>query len=117
MRDTRRSRPIIFGLIAYLAIVAASCQAPPDRIAYTSIDSAVDAVQTAMKAFNDGYQAGKFTNQDRDKVLAAYTKFQATARSAALLAQDATQKDKQTRLVSDAALEIIGLIRLYTGGA
>jgi hypothetical protein len=114
----RRAR--VSALLCILVLVAA-CASSPARIAYTSINGAVDAVQTALVAWNDvayapGVKVDPVTwNARRDQIGAAYAKFQASAKLATTLAQDITQKDNAVKIVSDAAAQIISLIQTLSG--
>lgn len=107
-----------------LALTVACAGTSPDRIAYNTIDGAVDAVQTALGVFNVAYQSGVQTdptmwNDRRVKAKAAYEKFQVTARSATKLSQEALDPQHQTsavKLASDAAVEALGIIQAFTGG-
>jgi hypothetical protein len=93
-----------------------ACASTPDRIAYTSINGAVDAVQTGLKVWNEGfYTPGvkvdpALWNARRDSLAAAYTKFQASAALAVTLAKDITQADNALKIVNDAAAQVIALI-------
>lgn len=93
-----------------------ACASTPDRIAYTSINGAVDAVQAGLKAWNEGfYQPGVnvdpvLWNARRDKLADAYKKFQASATLATTLAKDITQADNALKIVNDAAAQVIALI-------
>jgi hypothetical protein len=103
-------------LTVALAAAAGCATAPPDRIAYTSISAAVDAVQNGLKAWNEGYyQPGVKVdpvkwNANRDKANAAYTKFQGTARLATTLSQDVAQKDNAQKIINDAAAQVLALL-------
>lgn len=102
--------------VLVLLVVLAACATAPQRVAYTTIEGAVDAAQTALKAWNEGwYQPGVkvdpvLWNARRDKVAEAYAKFQTSARLATTLAQDISQKDNATKIASDAAADLIALI-------
>lgn len=104
--------------IAVLVLLCflASCASGPQRIAYTTINGAVDAAQTALKAWNEGFYAPGVKvdpakwNARRDQLNAAYTKFQTTARLATTLAQDIAQGDNAVKIASDAASDLIALI-------
>ena len=113
-RLTRTTLPVV----AVVSILALGCATtPPDRIAYTTIDQAVNAVQTAMRAFNDLYQQGKLTDADRLRALDAYAKFQAVAKSAVVIAQSATGPNPDvSRVITDAALEALKVLQAFTGG-
>ena len=103
-------------VLVVLTFLVACASAPPDRIAYTSISAAVDGVQTALKAWNEGYyQPGVKVdpakwNASRDKLNTAYVQFQASAQLAATLAQDITQKDTAQKIINDAAGQVLLLI-------
>jgi hypothetical protein len=104
-------------VLVALALVSGACAStPPDRVVYTTISSAVDAVQAGMGAFNDLYKQGKFTPDDRAKVLDAYAKFQVVARAATKVGQGATAPSPDVmKLVSDAAFDVLKIIRAFTG--
>lgn len=109
--------PLSFLLVVAVLLSAACASTPPDRIAYTSIDSAVTAVQLGMRGFNDLYQAGKFTKEDRAKVLDAYVKFQSVATAAATLAEKATNETEKATaldLISTAAAEVLRVVAAFT---
>jgi len=82
----------------------------PARISYNSIDGAVEGVQAAMRAFNDRYQQGLQSEEDRTKALAYYADFQATARLAIQLAKDISQKESALTVASNAATKLIQLL-------
>jgi hypothetical protein len=115
---TRFTRvPPWLAVIVALALVSGACAStPPDRVVYTTISSAVDAVQAGMGAFNDIYKQGKFTPDDRAEVLDAYAKFQSVARAAVKLGEGATQPNPDVmKLVSDSAFDTLKIIRAFTG--
>lgn len=105
-------------VLVLLTFLVACASTPPDRIAYTSINAAVDGVQTALKAWNEAYyQPGVKVdpakwNASRDKVQEAYVKFQASANLAVTLAKDITQADNALKIVNDAANQVVALISL-----
>ena len=112
----RLREPRIVAVVAILLIVSACSSAPPDRIVYNSLDGAVEGVQTAMRAFNDVYQAGKATEAQRGQVLAAYAKFQVAAAAAAKIAPGATAPNADLLKVAlDSAADIVTMIRGLTG--
>ena len=121
---------VLFAVVLMLS--AASC--PPDRAAYNTIDTAADAVQAALVAFNEVYQAAMLPvdgeaaetlaarratwTDRRNRAKDAYEKFQVTARSAAILAKEATDAEHRTsavKLASDAATEAIKIIQAFRG--
>lgn len=105
-----RSKRIVAPLVLVLALVACA-SAPPDRIVYNTLDGAVTGVQTAMRAFNDLYQAGKASEADRQKVLDGYAKFQQVALTAAKIAPEATAPNANaTQVALDAASQLVTLI-------
>ncbi len=103
----RSLRPVVPAALLIL-LVACATSAPPDRIAYVTIDDAVSAVQTGMRAFNELYQQGKATESDREKVLVAYKQFQAIARTATDLAMSVSPMTRPSvyEIVSRAALDM-----------
>lgn len=112
----RRSRVgIVLGVLLILYGVH-GCTTSPERIAYTSISAAVDGVQAALKAWNEGfYQPGVKVdpvtwNARRDKVGEAYARFQASANLAVTLARDVTQGQNALKIANDAAAQVIALI-------
>ena len=119
MRNRFHRIPPWLLVLVVVALVSGACAStPPDRVAYTTISAAVDAVQTGMAAFNDLYQQGKFTTQDRADVLNAYAQFQAVARAAAQAAQGATAPNPDVmKILSDAAFDALKIIRAFTGAA
>jgi hypothetical protein len=104
--------------VLVLVVFMAACASGPERIAYTSISSAVDAAQTTLKAWNEGfYRPGVKVdpvkwNGRRDQAQAAYEKFQKTASIAATLAQDVAQKDNAVKIASDAAADLLAFIAM-----
>lgn len=102
--------------ILLILIVTTACATSAQRIAYTTIDSAVTAVQTSLKAWNEGfYTPGvkvdpALWNARRDALAGAYGKFQITARLATTLATDLSQKDNGIKIASDAAADFIALV-------
>lgn len=108
-RATNTRRPagltLLFCLVGPL-FLASCASAPPDRVAYRTIDDVVTTVQAGMKAFNVLYQSGKFTEQDRDKALDYYAKFQAGARLAEQVARGAAEnREAKALAIADAAAE------------
>jgi hypothetical protein len=93
-----------------------ACASGPERIAYTSINGAVDAAQASLKAWNEGFYTPGVKvdpvlwNARRDAVKAGYEKFQNSARLATTLAQDISQKENAVKVASDAAADLIALI-------
>lgn len=106
--------------VAVLVLITflVACASGPERIAYTSINGAVDAAQTALKAWNEGfYQPGVKVdaakwNAKRDQVQVAYEKFQKVASVAVTLSQDIAQKDNAVKIASDAAADLLAFIAL-----
>jgi hypothetical protein len=115
-RDEHRPAVVVAFLIALVLLSTSCASTPPDRVAFTSISAAVDGVQNALRAWNEGfYQPGVKVdpakwNANRDKANAAYTKFQGTARVAATLAQDVAQKENAQKIINDAAAQILMLL-------
>ncbi len=69
-----------------------------------------------MKAFNVLYQAGKFAEADREKVLALYDKFQPTAEACRKVARAAATPSERSvaAQVADAAAEsLVALLKAY----
>jgi hypothetical protein len=112
-------RQVLAATAVVLACVISACASlPPDRIAYNSIEGAVVGTQAAVKAFNELYQAGKYTDADRLKVRAAYEKFQKAAALAAAVAQAATtpeQSHSALAIINAAGDELLALIRSLGG--
>ncbi len=110
----RQRQRLVVGCLLVLFLVA--CASTPDRVAYTSIDQAVNAVQTGLKAWNEGFYAPGVLkdpvlwNARRDRVAQEYERFQNTARLAVTLSQDISQKDNATKIASDAAASLLALI-------
>lgn len=110
-------------LVVCIALSTACAGTSPDRVAYTSIASATDAVQTSLAAFNDLYQVGVKTdpvtwNDRRAKAKDAYEKFQATALAAANLSQrilDPQHRASIVEMVSTAAAEALRIIQAFGG--
>lgn len=116
----RTSRTAAAGSILLLAAVVffvGCASTPPDRIAYNTLDDATAGVLTGMKTFNEFYQAGKATEEQRTKVLGWYAKWQAAARLAVKIAPQATAPDPNLVAIAlNSAAELVGLIRQFTGG-
>ena len=114
---------VLFAVVLAVAITACAGTAP-DRVAYSSIDTAVDAVQAALTVFNVAYQDGVKTdpvtwNARRAEAKDAYEKFQVTARSGTKLAAaalDPEHKASAIQLVSDAAFEALKILEAFKGG-
>lgn len=123
-------------LLVVLALAVTACAGTsPDRVAYNTIDTAVNAVQGALAVFNEAYQtamlpvdgepaeslaARRATWTDRrNRAKDAYEKFQTTARSGAILAEEALDPEHKAsaiKLVSDAAVEALRIIEAFRGG-
>lgn len=69
-------------LLLVVAISLAACTGTPQVKAYKATALTVHGVKTAMLAFNDGYQAGSFTEQNRLDVIALYEKYRAAMKTA-----------------------------------
>src|SRR5512135_604437 len=112
------NRQSSLAVLVLLTFLVACASAPPDRIAYTSISAAVDGVQAALKAWNEGYYVPGVKvdpvkwNASRDKLNAAYAQFQASAQLATTIAQDVANKDAAQKIINDAASQIVTLISL-----
>lgn len=106
----------VLPLFVVLALAVACASTPKDRVVYNSIEGATVGVQTSMKVFNEFYQAGKATEDQRTQVLAAYAKYQAVARVAVKIAPGATAPDVDLLAVAlDSAASVVELIKLFTG--
>lgn len=104
------------GVVLALVFALVACASTPtDRIVYNSLSGAVDGVHAAMGAFNEVYQQGKATEQQRTQVLAAYKHFQDVARAAAKVAKDAPDQTP-VQIALDAAAELVRLIQTWTKG-
>lgn len=110
----RQPRRILVALVV-LSFLGA-CASSPQRVAYTSINAAVDAVQTSLKAWSEGFYSPGVVkdpvlwNARRDQMKQAYQRFQNAANLATTLAQDISQKENATKVASDAAADFIALI-------
>ncbi len=60
---------------AMLVLALAACTGTPAVKAYKATAYTVHSVKTAMLVFNDEYQAGKFSEQDRLNVIEVYEKY------------------------------------------
>jgi hypothetical protein len=100
-------------LVVLLAVACAST--PPDRVAYNTIRGAVVSVQAGMSGFNVIYQSGKATEADRERVLAAYAKFQKTAALAIDIAASLPpgQEPNVVALVNVAAQDVFDLLKVW----
>jgi hypothetical protein len=110
-----RQRNLAVVLVALVALSACASM-PPDRIAYNSIDGAKAGVVSAVKAWGDLYQQGKYTDADREKVKKAYEKFEAALAVAVDIARTATneeQKKNALAYVNAAASDIMRLLREF----
>jgi len=95
-RATGRGLICLTGVLAValvLPIVSCSSTAPPDRVAYTTIDDAVTGVQAAVRGYKlhcgvpQGAQGpGTCTSVEYEKAIKAYKAFQDVADSAVDLA-------------------------------
>lgn len=117
-------RPAAILLVVLVAVGVAACgSSPPDRVAFTTVESAVDVVQAAVRTFNHYYDTqtpapglGRvLTAADRAKAQAAYEKFQVTARQALPLILDAAQGTNAIQIVSDAAVAALKILEGFTG--
>ena len=100
--------------VALMALVACA-STPPDRIAYNSLSSVTIGVQAGIKVWGELYAQGHYTDADRDKVKAAYEKFQAANRLAIAIAEAATDKDQKhsaLAIANAAADELFTLLRV-----
>lgn len=118
MKD-KRSIVLLIGAVAFallpLLFLVGCASTPADRVAYATIDSATEAVQTSMRVFNDLYQQGKFTKADRTKVIKAYEDFRVVALAAANVSPTLTAEHKSaTEKVSAAAVELLRLVEHFT---
>lgn len=104
-------------LALFLVSVMTACASmPPDRIAYNSIDGAKAGVNAALRAWNDLYQQGRYTDADRDKVKAAYEKFEASVAVSVDIAKVATDEDQKRNAmayVNAAASDLMALLRAF----
>lgn len=73
--DARTHRAV--ALLVALALSASACSGTPAVKAYKATAYTVHAVKTAMLVFNDEYQAGRFSEQDRLNVIEVYEKYRA----------------------------------------
>lgn len=73
MRTARRI-PVVF-LIAILVLTAACPGVTPQRVALNSLQGIRDAVTTGLRVFNAGYQAGQYTDAQRDQLKVLYEKY------------------------------------------
>lgn len=116
--DKARTHRAVALLVA-LALTVACAGTAPDRVAFNTIDDAVTGVHAGMRAFSDVYMAGKATEADRQKVLDAYVKFQAAARTATKLSKEALDPEHRAsalKIATDAAFEILKLIEVFSKG-
>ena len=117
MRRFHRVPPWLLVLVVVALVSGACASVPTDRVLYTTIDSATDAVQSAVRAFSDLYQKGQFKAADRTEVLDAYAKYQAVAEEARKLSQGATVLNPDvSKLISDGVADCLAVIRKFTGG-
>ena len=108
-------RKLAFTIVLALALVACASM-PPDRIAYNSIDGAKAGVVAAIKAWNELYQQGRYTDADRAKVEAAYNKFGASVAVAVHIAKTATTEEQKTNAlayINAAASDFMRLLREF----
>lgn len=103
----RRTLAII---LTVLVTVGCASNATPQRKAYTTIDDTVAAAMAGMKAFNERYQAGLQTEEDRTKVLAGWASFQSSIRFAEALAKDPNRASDPVALATDAVAQLLNLI-------
>ena len=89
---------------------------PPDRVAYNTIDGAKEGVTAAVKAWGSLYQQGRYTDADRERVKAAYAKFEAAVAVAVDIAKTATNDQQKTNAlayVNAAAADLMRLLREF----
>ena len=107
-------------LVVILAVMAVACSGvPPSRVAFNSIQDATVGVQTAVQSFNALYQQGKFTDADREKVKAAYEKFQRVALLANSISSAATDPNAPVTaltVINAAADDFFNAVRIFVGG-
>lgn len=77
VHNPRARTPRAGALLVALALVVSACSGTPAVKAYKATAYTVQGVKTAMLVFNDEYQAGKFTEEDRLKVIEVYEKYRA----------------------------------------
>lgn len=104
-------------LAIFLVLALSACASmPPDRIAYNSVEGAKDGVAAAVKAWGDLYTQGRYTEADREKVKAAYEKFEAAVAISVDIAKVATndeQKRNAMAYVNAAASDLMRLLREF----
>jgi hypothetical protein len=86
-------------------------------VAYTSISDATAGVQAALAAFNDLYQQGKYTDQDRARVKVAYEIWQKAALLATRIAQAATTPAEQATALAQANAASNAFLATVRGGS
>lgn len=102
-------------LVVVASLVGCATTATPQRKAYTSIDDTVAAAKAAMQVFNERYQNGLQTEEDRTKVLAAWASFQSTIRFAETLAKDPNRTSDPVAVATDAVGQLLNLIATLKG--
>lgn len=93
-----------------LAPMGCATNATAQHKAFTSIDDVAQGVKAAMLSFNALYQAGSFTETDRQRVLDAYAVYQKAAMLAVSVGKDLAQDANALKIASDAAWPLLDLI-------
>jgi hypothetical protein len=106
----RRTRWTLALLLATVALLGCASGATPMRKTYTTLSDVATAATQAMKAFNDRYQNGLQTEEDRTKVLAGWKLFQDSMHVAESLAKIPGHESNPILVGSDALASLLELI-------
>ena len=106
----------------WVAMIVVGCSTP-NIVAYKTVGPFAVGVNTALKVYNDFYQAGKSSEEERLQVKAAYEKYQATARIAeniqknyALTPDGVDIYQKAVDIVASSANDLVYLVETLTKG-
>lgn len=105
---TKSDLAVVVALVAAWSYAAhVGCATSPERQAFTTIAAATSAVEGALVLFNQGYQAGKYTEADREKCKVAYEAFIEVRKLAIDLARGGTDPMAVIDAAAKTALEVI----------
>lgn len=100
-------------LAAIFFLVSCTATRPPDRVVLDTLQSLRATVVTGMKSFNVAYQAGQATEAQRTQVLAAYDKYLAADKVAALSLGATVDPNAVLPNVQAAVAELMKLIQSF----
>lgn len=94
---------VVLSVLSGPAVVLTGCATSASGKVYQGTNFTVTTVKAAVKGFNDLYQAGLFTEDDRLVVIDVYDKFRAGAKSAVAAGRLLSDTDDPTALTGDLA--------------